>query len=129
MIHQKEIGKKPTQPTLADILNAGKDMMNRSEKKMGAVLQEDRRFREMFGIGPIVVLKAWSLLGTLGLLPLGGTLTHFLWTLCFLKVYPKQGPLCALCGGADHKTIMKWVKLFITALADLEVELVCLLLY
>ena len=74
----------------------------------------------MFEIGPMVALTAWSMLDTLGLLPLGGTLTHFLWTLCFLKVYPKQGPLCALCGGTDHKTIMKWVKLFISVIANLR---------
>jgi hypothetical protein len=118
--------KKATPPTLEDIFSAGRDMMSRSEKKMGAILEEDRRFREMFGVGPLVALTAWSMLETLGLLPLEGSLRHFLWTLCFLKVYPKQGPLCALCNGADHKTIKKWVDLFITALADMEADVVSL---
>ena len=116
--------KKDEPPSLQDVFNAGKDMMNRSEKEMGAIQVEDRRFREMFGVGPLIALSAWSLLCTNGLLPEVGTLTHFLWTLCFLKVYAKQGPLCVLCGGCDHKTVMKWVWLFVGALADLEPDLV-----
>jgi hypothetical protein len=116
--------KKDTQPDLHDILTAGKDMMNRSEKAMGAMTEEDRRFREMFGVGPCVALTAWSMLHKLDLLPDGGTLQHFLWTLCFLKVYPKQGPLCALCSGSDPKTVRKWVKLFLDAIASLEPEVV-----
>ena len=103
---------------------AGRDMMNRSEKKFGAIMEEERRFREMFGVGAQVALIAWTMLNTLGYLPMGGTLMHFLWTLCFLKVYPKQGPLSVLCGNADHKTITKWCWLFIAALADLEPHLV-----
>ena len=98
--------------------------MHRSEKKFGAIMEEERRFREMFGVGAQVALVAWTMLGTLGLLPEGGTLQHFLWTLCFLKVYPKQGPLSVLCGNADHKTIMKWVWEFISVLAELECHLV-----
>ena len=61
---------------------------------MGSYGEEDRRFREMFGVGPLVALTAWSMLTTLGLLPDNGTLTHYLWALCFLKVYAKQGPMC-----------------------------------
>ena len=99
-------------------------MMNRSEKAMGSYDVEDRRFREMFGIGPTVCLICWNMLTTLGYLPEGGRLVHFLWFLCFLKVYPNQGPLSVLCGGADPKTIRKWVLLFIDAVADLEPEVV-----
>lgn len=98
--------------------------MGRSEKKMGAILVEDRRFREMFGVPPIVCLTAWSMLCTIGSLPLDGTLMYFLWTLCFLKVCAKQGPMAVLCGGADPKTIKKWVWQFIFAIADLEQDVV-----
>lgn len=98
--------------------------MHRSETKFGAIMEEERRFREMFGVGAQVALVSWHMLLKLGLLPEGGTLTHFLWTLCFLKVYPKQGPLCVLCGNADHKTITKWVWQFIGALAELEFHVV-----
>ena len=37
------------------------------------------------------------------LLSNGGTLQHFLWTPCFLKVYPTEIPISALYGGADCK--------------------------
>ena len=120
--------KKPTQPTLHDILSAGRDMMNRSKAKMGSYAEEDRRFREMFGVGPLVALTAWSMLTTLGLLPDGGTLIRYLWALCFMKVYAKQGPMCVLCGGVDHKTLKKWVKAFVMALADLESHVVRLII-
>ena len=99
-------------------------MMNRSTAKMGSYKEEERRFREMFGVGPMVALTAWSMMTTLCLLPAGGTLIHYLWTLCFLKVYAKQGPMCALCGGVDHKTLKKWVSAFVGALADLEAHVV-----
>ena len=46
--------------------NAGRDMMHRSEKKFGAIMEEERRFREMFGVGAQVALIAWSMLNTLG---------------------------------------------------------------
>jgi hypothetical protein len=112
--------QKPAEVTVKDVLGAGRDMMQRSEMKMGTIEVEERRFRDMFGASPEVALIAWSMLSTLGLIPIGDTLTHFLWTLCFLKVYPKQGPLSVLCGNADPKTIKKWVYLFIDALACLE---------
>jgi hypothetical protein len=65
-------------------------MMNRSSKEMGAIETEDRRFRELFGVGPLVALAAFAMINELGLLPDGGTLQHFLWALCFLKVYPTK---------------------------------------
>ena len=102
--------------------------MNRSSKKMGAIETEERRFRDLFGVGAMVALATFAWLNHTELLPKGGTLQHFLWTLCFLKVYPTETPLSALCGGADPKTIRKWVWLFIFALADLEIILVSLLL-
>ena len=98
-------------PQLEEIMDRGRDMMNRSEKMMGAPATEDRRFREMFGVCPEVALVAWQMMCSAGILPEGGTLMHWLWTLCFLKVYAKQGPLSVLCGGADPKTMHKWVVL------------------
>ena len=41
-----------------------------------------------------------------------------------LKMYAKQGPMCVLCGGVDHKTLKRWVKAFVTALADLKPNVV-----
>ena len=38
---------------------AGRDMiMNRSKKKFGAIMEEECRFREMFGVGAQVALIA-----------------------------------------------------------------------
>ena len=107
------------------MLEAGKDMMNRSNKCLRAIGTEERDFRELFGVGLIVALTAWNTLSSLCLIPEGGQLKHFLWTLCFMKVYARQGPMSILCNGADHKTIQKWVWQFITALACLEPDVVC----
>jgi hypothetical protein len=115
---------KEHEPTVMDILQLGKDMMNRSKKQMGEMASEDRRFREVFGIAPAVALEAWSMICSAGLLPGGGTLQHWLWTLCFLKVYALQVPLCALCGGSDPKTVSKWVWLFIRTFIILEGDVV-----
>jgi hypothetical protein len=69
-------------------------------------------------------MLGWNLLVSNDLLPDGGKLMHFLWTLCFMKVYAKQGPMSVLCGGADQKTIRKWAWAFMSALASLEPDLV-----
>ena len=48
--------------------------------------------------------------------------------LVFLKVYPKQGPVCSIVGGLDGaidpKTFRKWVWAFIFAVSYLEEEVV-----
>jgi hypothetical protein len=116
--------QRAAKPKLQDMFDAGRDMMNRHDKCMRAVGTEDRDFRELFGVGPMVALTAWNMLASLSLVPEGGALKHFLWTLCFMKVYAKQGPMSILCNGADHKTIHKWVWQFMEALADLEPDVV-----
>ena len=62
-------------------------------------------FETFFGVGAIVASACFSWLNFTNLLPVGGTFQHFLWTLCFLKVYPTETPLFALCNEADPKTI------------------------
>ena len=98
--------------------------MGRSEHKMGAIASEERRFRELFRVGPAVALITWNMLCNLGFLPDGGTMLHFLWTLCFLKVYAKQAAMCVLYGAVDPKTAKKWVSQFIRAIADLAPHVV-----
>ena len=112
--------KKIIEPTLDDAFATGRDMMNRSTKKMGAIETEDRRFRELFGVGPLVALLAWQLLNVHNLVPQGGTFLHLMWTLAFLKVYPTETVLAGLCGGCDTKTVRKWIWLFVYALSNLE---------
>ena len=115
--------RKQAEVTATDFLVAGKEMMNRSEKKMGKIDSEERRFREMFGVDPKVAAIAWQMMAAARLMPRKGTMQHWLWTLCFLKVHAKQGPMCALCGGVDPKTFKKWVNLFLEAFVNLETEI------
>ena len=49
---------------------------------------------------------------------------HFLWTMMFLKVYATEEVMRKLTGGADQKTICKWVHLFIGAISGPEFHLV-----
>jgi hypothetical protein len=50
-------------------------------------------------------------------------LKHLLWTIHFLKVYPKQSPGCLAvgtsAGALNPKTHHKWVGAFIVAVANL----------
>ena len=121
--------RRKLEPTELDVLVAGRDMMNRSTKKMGAIDSEVRRFREMFGVVPKVALIGWQMLTDSTLLPEGGKLEHWLWTLCFLKVYAKQGPMCVLCGGCDPKTFKYWVWNFLEAFALLEPDVVSTIVF
>ena len=78
---------------------------------------EDWLFKEYFGVSVTVVLVIWNLLNEHELIPKKGEIKHLLWALVFLKVYPKQGPVCSLVGGTkgavDPKTFRKWVWKFI----------------
>ena len=85
-----------------------------------AASTEDRKFREHFGCCAEVAMIAWDFLAAYDFLPPDGTIEQFLWSLMFLKVYAKAGPMSTLCGGADYETIMKYVWLFVYALAHLE---------
>ena len=87
---------------------------------------EDRRFRGLFGARIKIVLKVWLMLGKGGLRPKKRKPKHLLWTLYFLKVYPREAPGCSAVGGSkgaiDPKTLQKWVWLFIERIAELADE-------
>jgi hypothetical protein len=57
------------------------------------------------------------------LLPEGSDQKHLLCALHIMKVYPKQGPGCAVAGAShgaiDPKTHHKWVWVFMYAIAEL----------
>ncbi len=81
------------------------------------------------------VLKIlWELVVQDKLRPRGGRPEpeHLLWALCFMKVYPKQGPGCSVIsastGSINPKTHHKWVWAYIEAIAKL-VNVVVHLLY
>jgi hypothetical protein len=89
---------------------------------------EDRRFRELFGASIGVVLHVWHAMEEGGLLPNKSKPKHLLWTLYFLKVYPREAPGCSAVGGGggdiNPKTLRKWVWLFIERIAELADDVV-----
>ena len=99
------------------------DIQNRASRHVGTATTEARHFREFFGTSVLVAVKKWELLKRDSLLPEGSRPEHLLWTLHFMKVYPKQSPGCstvgASAGAVDPKTHRKWVWAFIDAVANL----------
>ena len=118
---------RTTRPETPDILFQARMIWGRDPFKSRSTQSEDRDFREYFGCGPLVALSLWNLLATMDMVPSGGTLEHFMWTLMFLKLYTKESPLCNLAGGVDRKTFSKWVWLFIFAISGLESTVVSIL--
>ena len=97
--------------------------MNR-KGRVGSKVVENRNFREYFGTSQNIVQILWKLLVDNDLLPENCQLKHLLWTLFFMKVYPKQAPACSGVGGSggavDPKTLCKWAWAFIINIAELE---------
>lgn len=120
--------QREVDPNENDFYNIGKEIQNRAGQPLGAPGVEDRRFRENFGCGAAVALMLWQMLSTHDLVPPSGQIIHMLWTLYFLKQYPKQDAGCAAAGGSrraiDPKTFRKYVHPFISAIAELEIYVV-----
>ena len=112
----------------AMFLRDARDIQNRTSRCVGTAAMEDRRFRSLFGARIEIVLKVWLMLGKDGLRPKKSKPKHLLWTLYFLKVYPREAPGCSAVGGSkgaiDPKTFRKWVWLFIERIAELADEVV-----
>lgn len=126
MASQRRSGKRQRELelTVADLMLVARRLWQKSNPHVRSTAQEeDRKFRDHFGCGPLVAHAAWKMLVDHDLLPDGGTLEHFLWTLQFLKAYGKLSSLCQLCG-CDAKTLTKWVWQFIHALSELEPHMV-----
>ena len=107
-------------PHADDVLRIVRGIWGRDGLRERSTQTEDLEFRSFFGCSVAVFLSLWSLLGTTDTIPEGGTITHLLWTLLFLKVYSNAKSLCALVGGVDPETFRKWTWLFIPAIANLE---------
>jgi hypothetical protein len=88
-----------------------RDIQNRTSRAVGTVAMEDRRFHELFGASVSIVLHVWSAMEEGGLLPKKSHPKHLLWTLYFLKVYPRETAGCSAIGGGggavDPKTLRK----------------------
>ena len=106
-----------------DFAGIARLIQNRASRRVGSDAREARRFREFFGTSVRVVGILWEFLVRDKLRPRGGRPWHLLWALYFLKVYAKEGPGCAVVGGAhggvDPKTYRKWVWAFIEAISEL----------
>jgi len=115
-------------PVASDFILVGKDIQNKAGRPIGSMGTEDRNFREIFGAGPFVVAKLWTLMTDQDLIPPDGKIEHLMWTLHFLKAYPRQGAVCYTVGGSsgaiDPKTFRKYMWPFIHAMANLESVLV-----
>ena len=112
----------------AVFLRDARDIQNRTSRSVGTAAMEDRRFRGLFGARIEIVLKVWSMLLEDGLRPEKSKPKHLIWTLYFLKVYPREAPGCSRVGGSkgaiDPKTLRKWVWLLIERIAELADEVV-----
>lgn len=75
-----------------------------------------RRFREMYGVSPVVVRQVWN-----DIQALDAKVDHLFWALCFLKRYPTEGDLAGRLR-KDPKTISKWIWSIIFGIADLRAE-------
>jgi hypothetical protein len=91
--------RRMTKPTARDFLLGGKDIQNKAERSIGSAGTEERHFREFFGTGPPVVSKLWIMMADQDVLPPEGEIKHLLWTLHFLKAYPRQSAVCSTVGG------------------------------
>ena len=100
---------RESEPTPEAFILWGKEIQNKSRHSIGSDAMEDRAFREFFGMTATVVSKIWGNLSQRGTVPIEGTAKHLLWSLYFMRAYPKQGVTCAVVGGLagaiDPKTL------------------------
>lgn len=106
------------------VLRSARMLWHRQPNLKRSTTEEDDEFRASYGCGLLVATNTWNLLVMKALLPNGGTVNHFLWTLTFMKTYAKGKNLSRACGNADLKTIRHWVWLFIRAIAEMESSVV-----
>ena len=76
-----------------------------------------RRFREFFGVSPVICSIIWDILVSVQSIPSSGKPCHLLWTLLFLKRYLTEHVMSSIVG-TDEKTIRKWVWRFIYVLSN-----------
>ena len=107
----------------AAFTSAARGIQNRITKKVGSETVESRRFTDFFGCRLEIAMLLWRMLEEYEIMPNKGKIKHLLWTLYFLKVYPKQSPGCsavgATTGAVDPKTLRKWVWEYIELINDL----------
>ena len=102
---------------LPDFMVLAQDIQNRGAHRIGTDNMEALHFCDFFGTSVLIVEKVWDLLERDSLLPERCEPKHLLWSLHFMKVYPKQSTGCSAVGASDGavdpKTHQKWVWVFI----------------
>jgi hypothetical protein len=120
-----------TKPTPEDFILWGKEIQNKSGHSIRLDAMEDRAFGEFFGTTANCVSKNRGHLSQRDLVPIEGSAKKLLWSLYFIRAYPKQGITCAVVGGLagaiDPKTLQKYIWPFIEARAELAPDVVSLL--
>lgn len=115
--------QRKEEPTVEDMLYKARIVMDRDPYKERAPKDEERKFRALFGCGPIAALQLWKLLEENDEVPPGGRMIHLLWTLLFVKVYPLEETMTKFTS-SDPKTSRKWILEFMKAIAGLESDVV-----
>ena len=120
-------GSQPSPALMEKVLHFAREIWRRDPAKVRSKLSEDRRFREFFGCSAVVAISVWRRLEMGSQVPDGCTLKHLLWSLVFMKVYPKQQVMCTLVNVFDPKTFKSRVWGMIEAVSNLETEVVSVL--
>ncbi len=120
-------------PNEHDLYIVTEEIQNRCDQPLIALGTKNQCFCESFGCGAAVALMLWKMLSTHDLVPPEGQIIHALWTLYFLKQYPKQDAGCAAVGRSrkaiNPKTFRKYVHPFIYAIASLEIYVVSIFIF
>lgn len=104
-------------------LELGLNMMGRTPTNHDA---NCKRMVEFFGTDQYHIADIWFMVNDTAstIMPRGARPVHLLWALLFLKNYCSEAVLCALVGGVDKKTFMKWTWLFVNSIAGLSEDFV-----
>ena len=125
MSAQKRAREIEDLPELSDVMRIARSLWYPTDPyKERTEQEEDRDFREWFGCGAHVCLRAYTLLVNHSLLPPGGEVRHLLWALLYWKSDGKKRTLAKMCGGISKDMLSKWLRLFAEALSLLEGEVV-----
>jgi hypothetical protein len=123
--------KRVMEPTPEEFILWGKEIHNKSRCSIGSDTMEDRAFHEFFGTTANVVSKIWGHLLQQDLVPIEGSAKHLLWSLYFMRAYPKERITYTVVGGLvgaiEPNTLQHYIWPFIEVMAELAPDVVSLL--
>ena len=114
--------------SLEQIIKVGRETLRRTKKRGDnedeTSSTEDRRFREMFGVGIMVADALWTHLDNDGSFE-SRSIEDMMRALAFMKMYAKEGLMSTMVGTIDEKTYRKRLWPMLEAIAALESTVVC----